>query len=141
MGTVVASGDVVALIEDTQLLLRRDEQRAEVARAQARLKFLENEERRFVTLAESNLAAATKLEETRSDRDMSRGDLQVARSRLAQIEDQLSRTRIKAPFGGIASIDFYYYQSFSRRGVWYQTQPRIFNARVVSARLHFARHC
>lgn len=101
VGTVVKSGDVVAIIEDTQLLLKRDEQRAEVNRAQARLKFLENEEKRFVTLAESNLAAATKLDETRSDRDVSRGDLQVARSRLAQIEDQLSRTRITAPFGGI----------------------------------------
>lgn len=101
VGAVVKRGDVVAIIEDTQLLLKRDEQRAEVNRAQARLKFLENEEKRFVTLAESNLAAATKLDETRSDRDVSRGDLQVARSRLAQIEDQLSRTRIGAPFGGI----------------------------------------
>ena len=101
VGTVAASGDVVAIIEDTQLKLKRDEQRAEVKRAQARLKYLENEEQRYVTLAESNLAAATKLEETRSDRDVSREDLQVARSRLAQTEDQLSRTRIAAPFGGI----------------------------------------
>lgn len=101
VGAVVKRGDVVAMIEDTQLLLKRDEQRAEVNRAQARLSFLENEEKRFVTLAESNLAATTKLDETRSDRDVSWGDLEVARSRLAQIEDQLSRTRITAPFGGI----------------------------------------
>ena len=67
----------------------------------ARLKYLESEERRYEKLAESNLAAATKLEETRSNRDVSRGDLQVARSRLAQVEDQLSRTRIQAPFAGI----------------------------------------
>ena len=52
-------------------------------------------------LATSNLAAATKLEETRSDRDVSRGDLQVASSRLAQVEDQLSRTLIRAPFEGV----------------------------------------
>lgn len=101
VGTVVARGDVVALIEDTIFGLRRDEQKAEVKRVQARLKFLENEERRYVKLADSNLAAATKLEETRSDRDVSRGDLQVAESRLAQIEDQLARTRIGAPFNGI----------------------------------------
>ena len=101
VGTVVVRGDVVALIEDTIIGLRRDEQRAEVKRVQARLKFLENEERRYVKLADSNLAAATKLEETRSDRDVSRGDLQVAESRLAQIEDQLARTRISAPFDGI----------------------------------------
>lgn len=101
IGTVVAKGDMVAKIEDTPIRLRRDELKAEVGRALARLSFLENEEQRYVQLAESNLTAATKLEETRSDRDVSRGDLQVAKSRLAQIEDQLSRTSINAPFGGI----------------------------------------
>lgn len=101
VGTAVASGDVVARIEDTTIRLRRDELLAEVDRAQARLKYLESEEKRYVKLAESNLAAATKLEETLSNRDVSRGDLRVAKSRLAQIEDQLNRTRIQAPFSGI----------------------------------------
>ncbi|MDH4021050.1 MAG: efflux RND transporter periplasmic adaptor subunit, partial [Xanthomonadales bacterium] len=85
----------------TIILLRRQELLAEVERAQARQKYLESEESRYVKLAESNLAAATKLEETRSDRDVSRGDLRVAKSRLAQLEDQLSRTSIRAPFSGI----------------------------------------
>ncbi len=101
VGTVAARGDVVARIEDTVIRLRKDELQAEVERAQARLRYLESEEVRYVQLAESNLAAAAKLEETRSDRDVSRGDLQVAKSRLAQIEDQLARTRIDAPFSGI----------------------------------------
>jgi RND family efflux transporter MFP subunit len=101
VGTIVASGDVVAVIEDTTIRLRKVELQAEVERAEARLKYLESEESRYVKLAESNLAAANKLEETRSDRDVSRGDLQVAKSRLAQVEDQLGRTRIRAPFGGV----------------------------------------
>ena len=90
-----AKGDEVAKIEDTIILLRRQELLAEVERAQARLKYLESEEGRYVSLAESNLAAATKLEETRSDRDVSRGELRVAKSRLAQVEDQLYRTSIR----------------------------------------------
>ena len=101
VGTVATKGDVVAKIEDTVISLLRQELLAEVARARARLKYLESEEGRYVKLAESNLAAATKLEETRSDRDVSRGDLQVAQSRLAQMEDQLSRSSIRAPFSGI----------------------------------------
>lgn len=101
VGTVVVTGDVVANIEGTFLKLRKDELQAEVERARARLKFLESEEVRYVKLAKSNLAAATKLEETLSDRDVSRGDLQVAKSRLAQVEDELSRTNIRAPFSGI----------------------------------------
>ena len=101
VGTFAAEGDAIARIEDTIIKLRKQELLAEVERAKARLNFLESEEKRYVRLAESNLAAATKLEETRSDRDVSRGDLQVASSRLAQVEDQLSRTLIRAPFEGV----------------------------------------
>lgn len=101
VGTFVVRGDEIAKIEDTTIRLRKDELQAEVERAEARLKYLESEEGRYVQLAESNLAAATKLEETRSDRDVSRSELRVAKSRLAQLLDQLGRTSIKAPFDGI----------------------------------------
>lgn len=101
VGTFADEGEEIAKIEDTVIRLRKDELQAEVERARARLRYLESEEGRYVQLAKSNLAAATKLEETRSDRDVSRSELRVAQSRLAQLEDQLSRTSIKAPFGGI----------------------------------------
>ncbi len=101
IGTKVVKGDALAKIEDTTLQLRQDELKAEITRAEARLKFLESEERRFTQLVESNLAAATKLDETRSNRDIARGDLQVARSRLAQNTDKLERTTIRAPFHGV----------------------------------------
>ncbi len=101
VGTNVVKGDALAKIEDTILRLRQDELKAEITRARAKLKFLESEERRFTQLAESNLAAATKLDETRSNRDIARGDLQVARSRLAQNNDKLERTTISAPFDGV----------------------------------------
>lgn len=101
VGTVVMQGDVVAWIEDTVIALRRDELLAQVERARARLGFLEKEEQRYVKLADSNLAAAAKLEETRSDRDVSRSDLQVAIARLNQVEYQLDRTHMRAPFDGI----------------------------------------
>ena len=101
VGTEVEAGDALAQIEDTRFTLRRQELSAEIERANARLGFLENEERRFARLAESNLAAATQLEQTRSERDAARGDLRVAQSRLAQNEDQLERTVIRAPFPGV----------------------------------------
>ena len=101
VGTEVAKGDPVAEIEDTTLQLQHIELQALVTRAEAKLRFLENEEKRFTQLAESNLAAATQLEQTRSDRDVARGDLAVARARLEQNQDQLERTRISAPYAGI----------------------------------------
>ena len=101
VGLAVLRGDVLAQVEDTTQLLRNLELQAEVNREAARLKFLESELKRFARLAESNLAAATQLEQTRSDRDVALGDLQIAKSRLAQNQDQLARTRIRAPFDGV----------------------------------------
>jgi RND family efflux transporter MFP subunit len=101
VGTAVAAGDPVATIEDTVLRLRHDELVAEVARAEARLEYLAAEEKRFQRLADSNLAAATQLDQTRADRAVAQGDLRVAQSRLAQNEDQLARTVIRAPFDGV----------------------------------------
>lgn len=101
VGTVVKQGDTLAKIEDTRLRLRHDELEAEAQRARARVEFLDKEEQRFASLAKSNLAAATQLEQTRSERDVARSDLQVALSRLAQNEDQLQRTEMRAPFDGV----------------------------------------
>ena len=101
VGTAVSMGEPVAAIEDTVLRLRNTELRAQVTRAEASLRFLESEEKRFTQLAESNLAAATQLEQTRSNRDVARGDLAVAKSRLEQNEDMLDRTQILAPYDGI----------------------------------------
>ena len=101
VGTSVRAGEPVAAIEDTLLKLRNTELRAQVTRAEARLRFLESEEKRFTQLAAENLAAATQLEQTRSDRDVARGDLAVAKARLEQNEDLLARTQVLAPYNGI----------------------------------------
>ena len=101
VGTAVRRGEPVATIEDTVLRLRNAELAAELTRAEARLRFLESDEARFARLAESNLAAATQLDQTRSDRDVARSELEVARVRLQQNEDSLARTRILAPWDGV----------------------------------------
>jgi RND family efflux transporter MFP subunit len=101
VGDDFKAGEVVARIDDTRFKLLKTELAADISRAEAQVRFLEGEEKRFAKLAESNLAATTQLEQTRSERDVSLADLEVARSRLAQNEDQLARTRIRAPFSGI----------------------------------------
>ncbi len=101
VGTRVEAGDTIARIEDTGLRLRAQELAAEINRAEARLRFLEAELIRFERLAETNLAAVSQIEQTRSERDVATSDLAVVRSRLGQLEDQLGRTRIAAPFPGI----------------------------------------
>ena len=81
VGTRVAAGDVVARIEDTVLQLRVAELEAEIDSTQARLAFLNAELARVERLAETNLAAASQIDQTRSERDMARSDLAVTRSR------------------------------------------------------------
>ena len=101
VGTVVATGDPVATVEDTALRLLNTELKAQVTRAEANLRFLEGEQQRYARLAESNLTAVTQLEQIRSTRDVARGDLEVAQARLEQNEHQLARTAIRAPFDGV----------------------------------------
>ena len=103
IGSRVEAGDVVARIEDTTLSLRARELESEITRAEARLKFLEAELRRFERLAETNLAAASQIDQTLSERDIAASDLAVVRARLDQIEDQIERTRITAPFPGVVA--------------------------------------
>jgi len=96
-------GDVLARVEDTALRLRADELDAEITSVEARLRFLEAELTRYQSLAQSNLASQTQIEQTRADRDVSLANLRVARSRLAQVQDQIDRTRVRAPFDGIVA--------------------------------------
>lgn len=101
VGARVTQGEVIAVIDDRSLLLRGQELAAEIMRAEANLEFLERELERFSRLAESQLASANQYEQTRAERDVARGDLEVARSRQSQNDYLLSRTRVVAPFGGI----------------------------------------
>lgn len=101
VGTRVAEGEPVVTIEDRSLRLLNAELQAEIRRAEARVKFLDREVERLDELAKANLVAVNQVEQFRSDRDIARGDLEVARARLEQNEHSLARTQIRAPFGGI----------------------------------------
>ncbi|MCG8466425.1 MAG: efflux RND transporter periplasmic adaptor subunit [Xanthomonadales bacterium] len=101
VGTVVVAGDEIAVIEDTALRLREAELSAEVSRVEARLVYLKGEAERQQRLAKNNLAAESALALTVADRNAMQSELAVARSRLEQMQDQIERTRMRAPFDGV----------------------------------------
>jgi RND family efflux transporter MFP subunit len=103
VGERFEAGDVLARVEDTRLQLRAEELAAEIESVEARLNFLEAELERYQQLAADNLASRTQIEQTRSERDVAQGDLRVARARLAQVTDEIERTRIRAPFDGVVA--------------------------------------
>jgi len=103
VGTVVVEGDPLVQLESTTFEIQREEYRGLVERERARLTFLEPEVVRLETLAAENNAAESLLNQTQSDLDVARGDLGVANSRLRQIEDQIDKMTIPAPFDGVVS--------------------------------------
>ncbi len=103
VGTEVAQGDPVVRLESTTLEIQRDEFRGLVERERGRLTFLEPEVDRLEILAAESNAAESLLDQTRSNLEVARGDLAVAEARLRQIEDQIAKMTIVAPFDGVVS--------------------------------------
>ncbi len=101
LGSRVKKGDIIAQIDEVSLKNIRKENAANVKSAAAKLEFLESEVKRKQTLAKKNLSAITDLDKTISLRDASHGDLIAAQARLAQSDQNLAYTRLKAPFNGI----------------------------------------
>lgn len=100
VGTVVAEGDPIARLDDTRFRLQQSEFAGQVERQRARLTYLEPEVERLEKLRIENNAAVSRLDQTKSDLEVARGDTRVAKARLAQVSDQLAKTTIRAPFAG-----------------------------------------
>ncbi|MDH5323919.1 MAG: efflux RND transporter periplasmic adaptor subunit [Gammaproteobacteria bacterium] len=106
VGRRVVEGKAVARIDNVMVKLRLDEARAAVEREKARLEFLREEMKRLQRLAKQNNTAKTRLEQTRSDREVARNDLEIARARLQLAQEELSRHVIRAPFSGVIAERF-----------------------------------
>jgi RND family efflux transporter MFP subunit len=100
-GTAVKQGELVARLDTREMALARAEQAARVRRAQVNLAAVERELQRL--RASGNAVPRFNVDQAQSNRDIAEADLQVARAELAQTDDQLSRSRLTAPFAGIVS--------------------------------------
>lgn len=103
VGTEAGQGEVIARIDDTQLRFQKAEFEAGVQRETGRLTFLTREAERLEALLADNITARSVYERTVNDRDVSRADLAIQRARLAQVNDQLARTEIRAPFAAVVA--------------------------------------
>lgn len=102
-GTPLAPGDVIVRMDTQALELQQAEQQALIKRAKAQLNYLETTLRRQQDLIKAQSISANAVEQTESQRDVAASDLEVAQLRLAQIEEQLGRSVIKAQFHGVVS--------------------------------------
>ena len=100
-GTVVQTGDPVAKIDQSSLLLQRAEQEALLQRAEINIRQLESQLRRQRELESSSLVSEFELEQTEANRDLAVSDANITKVRIRQIDDLLRRTEVRAPFTGV----------------------------------------
>lgn len=103
VGTQIARGEPVARIDDATLRLQRDEFLGVLDAQESRRGFLEREAERLRQLVAENSIARNRLDEVESDWHAARSEIAVARARLSQIELNLARTRVVAPFDGVVT--------------------------------------
>ena len=100
-GTIVHEGEAVARIDKRSLLLQRAEQEALLERAEINVRQLESQLRRQRELQGSNLVSEFELEQTEANRDLALTDAKITKVRIRQIDDQIRRAVVRAPFTGI----------------------------------------
>jgi RND family efflux transporter MFP subunit len=103
IGTAIPRDGLVARIDDIQLRLQQAEIEAVVQRETNRLAFFNRELKRLAALVADNIASPSDYERAVNERDLSRSDLIIQQARLAQVNDQLERTEIRAPFAGVVA--------------------------------------
>jgi len=100
-GTYVAKGDPVATLDRRPLLLQRAEQEALLERAEINIRQLNSQLRRQRELQGSNLVSEFELEQTEANRDLAISDANITKVRIRQIDDQIRRAVVRAPFEGV----------------------------------------
>jgi RND family efflux transporter MFP subunit len=100
-GTYINKGESIAKIDSLPLQLQRAEQEALLARAEINVRQLESQLRRQRELGGSNLVSEFEIEQTVANRDLAISDANITKVRIRQIDDQIRRANIRAPFSGI----------------------------------------
>ncbi len=100
-GTVVQAGDAIARIDKETLLLQRAEQEVLLERAEINIRQLNSQLGRQRELQGSSLVSEFELEQTEANRDLAVSDAKLTKVRLRQIDGQIRRADVRAPFSGV----------------------------------------
>lgn len=100
-GTLIEAGEPVARIDRESLLLQRAEQEALLERAQINIRQLSSQLRRQRELQSEHLVSEFELEQTEANRDLAVSDAKITKVRIRQIDDQIRRAHVLAPFSGV----------------------------------------
>ena len=102
-GTTVQRGDLLAQLDPQPLQLQKAELTAQHQRAMLQADYFSREYKRLQDLQQSQSVSLLQLDKARSDFQLAQADANIMAARIAQIDDQLSRTEVRAPFAGIVA--------------------------------------
>ncbi len=102
-GQRVEKGDVVAKIDLLPLQLQQAEQRALLKRAEINQRYQQKELARLEALAKVDAAAKSAFDQTLTEAELAESDIEIAKIRLKQLQDQIDRAVVRAPFKGVVS--------------------------------------
>lgn len=100
VGQVLATGQVVARIDDAALQLQLKNDEAGIRRLEANRKYLEQQVERTRRLSEQQIVAASNLEQVTSQLATAEEELVAAQVARERTLFQVSRSEVRAPFAG-----------------------------------------
>lgn len=130
-GESVKVGQALARIDVVPLTLQREEQLARIRRNEVQLSNLKSRLARFSELQASNYYSVVDLDDLRAQRDLAKADLEIARVQVKQLDDQIARATVVAPFDGLVTQQFRYAGEEVARG---EDLAQLFNVNDVELR-------
>jgi RND family efflux transporter MFP subunit len=102
-GTRLLAGQTIASIDKEPLRLQRAEQEVMLERAEINIRQLNSQLRRQRELEGSDLVSEFELEQSEASRDLGVADAKLIKVRIQQIDDQIRRADVRAPFSGVVT--------------------------------------
>ena len=101
VGDPVLRGDLLAVIDPTELQAQRDQASADLALAEAQLAMARSEHERATALAADGIVAPSALDSAARDLEVARARVDLEHAQVSSADIQLGYTEIRAPIRGV----------------------------------------
>lgn len=133
-GDSVREGQLMAILDDTDVRLSRQAQQAELARLEAQLGQAERQLERVRSLAERKFLSASALDEAQAGRDAAAEAVRAARAQVALQQRGVDKTRVVAPVDAVIETQIVANGDYVRVG---DPLYRILSSRRLRAHFYF----
>jgi RND family efflux transporter MFP subunit len=102
-GSLISQGKPLIKMDLVPLQLLHAEQKAQIKRAKINVRYLKTELERLQQLRKSKSASLFQLDQTQSQYDLALMDIEIAELKLKQLDNQLLKASMTAPFDGVVT--------------------------------------